>query len=104
MDKTIEAVKKAGLEERINVLNKRVELCNNMQEIQMLQIPFVNGDGGAYMIGLYNGMEMMLSIMEDRRPEFAGMPIEAVDDVTEGYMEPDEEIVQRTISGLVKGI
>lgn len=88
-----------GLQE----LNRRIRQCKNMQEMQMMQIPFVNGDSGAYMIGLYNGMEMMLAIIEDRRPEFAGIPMEAVDDPETDEMASDEVEVQRTISGFVKG-
>lgn len=69
----------------------------------MMQIPFVCGDSGAYMIGLYNGMEMMLAIIEDRRPEFAGIPIEDVGASIMDEGDTDGEKVQRTISGLVKG-
>lgn len=86
----------------LDELKRRIDQCKSIQEMQMMQIPFVNGDSGMYMIGLYNGMEMMLATMCDRRPEFAGMPMEAVEGDIPDDTEEGEQVVSRTIAGLVK--
>lgn len=100
-----ELIKEAGNGEReLKDLRSRISQCKNMQEMQMMQIPFVNGDSGMYMIGLYNGMEMMLAIMEGRRPEFAGMPMDVPSEVPEtDGMGEDGTDAQRTISGILEG-
>lgn len=100
-----ELIKEIGKEEKeLKELKSRISQCKNMQEMQMMQIPFVNGDSGMYMVGLYNGMEMMLAIMEGRRPEFAGMPMENLPESPESdEMGSDEVDIQRTISGILEG-
>lgn len=86
-------------------LKIKIKSCKNLQEVQMLQLPFASGESELYMVGLYNGMELVNAILEDRRPEFCGiLPKEQ----EEGeQMESSEEGGKiepvRTISGVVKG-
>lgn len=44
------------------------------KEVQRIQGENGNWNFDEYMLGLYNGMEMILSVLEDREPEFRSPP------------------------------
>ena len=52
-------------------MKKQIEVGKEMLAVQGNA---GNWDYDAYMHGLYNGMEFMLSIMEEREPEFRKAP------------------------------
>ena len=51
--------------------DKKINLCKEMLEIQGRSGTF---DYGEYFHGMYNGMELIVSLMEDREPVFRSAP------------------------------
>lgn len=51
--------------------NKNIKDCRNLVELQGLS---GNWDCDEYMHGMFNGMELILSIMEEREPEYREAP------------------------------
>lgn len=85
-------------------MEQRLGLCKNLLEIQGMNLMSMNGiEDSPYMMGMYNGMELMVSILEDRKPEFCSMcPM----DSESGEMDKEEmeveEKVGKTMSGKIK--
>lgn len=85
-------------------LKMKIKSCKNLQEVQMLQFPFASGESELYMVGLYNGMELVNAILEDRRPEFCGIfPKEQSEEELKEEMTDKGMEATRTVSGVVKG-
>lgn len=89
-----------GLEERIKEANKLKDFQGSEGIIQ----------NNPYMIGLYNGMELALSVVEDREPKLINNIVggeggeEKIENIEyDGECESDAVELQRTISGIVKG-
>lgn len=87
-------------------LKQKIESCKNLQEAQMFQLPFSTGEGELYMVGLYNGMELVNAILEGRRPEFCGVTVKEPEggqkeELKEELTKEDMEAT-RTIAGSVK--
>jgi hypothetical protein len=57
---------------------------------ELLQIQGDNGNWNydPYMQGMYNGMELIIAILEDREPVYRNAPKEWLADRTESYFEP----------------
>ena len=54
----------------MNIIKDRVE---ELKKVHAIQGSNGNWDYDEYMLGLFNGLEMALSIMEDREPEFRNL-------------------------------
>lgn len=54
-------------------LEKKVKTVKNIRDVQGMA---GNWDYDSYMHGMYNGLELALSIVEDRKPEFKNAPKE----------------------------
>lgn len=86
-------------------LRERIDEANKLKDFQGSEGVIQNNP---YMIGLYNGMELALSVVEDRKPKlinmFSGEEI-VQGDSEEGLddCESDNVELSRTISGYVKG-
>lgn len=59
------------VEIEVQVLNERL---NKMNELLEIQGRLTEEDSSDYMIGLYNGMELMLSVIEDRKLKLKDLP------------------------------
>lgn len=83
-------------------LKSRIANCKNLQEAQMFQLPFSTGEGELYMVGLYNGMELVNAILEGRRPEFCGVTVKESEGEQKEEPEKEDMGATRTIAGSVK--
>lgn len=85
-------------------LMDRIEDANKLKDFQGSEGVIQNNP---YMIGLYNGMELALSIVEDRDPKLinivSGEEISQGDSEEVLDCESDKNELARTISGYVKG-
>lgn len=53
--------------------HKLADKLESLREVHNLQGQNGTWDYDQYMVGLYNGLELALSIMEDKQPEFRGI-------------------------------
>lgn len=53
-------------------LKERIQACSELTEIQRKEAQSVI-DKYNYMVGMYNGMELLLSILENRTPNFCNV-------------------------------
>lgn len=88
-------------------LKSRMEMCNRLLDLQCSQIACVGASESAlYLAGVYNGMEMLLSVLEGRKAQFCDISevSESVDTgEPEKELEPEEkENNTRAISGIIK--
>lgn len=85
-------------------MEQRLGLCKNLLEIQGMNLMSMNGiEDSPYMMGMYNGMELMVSILEDRKPEFCSILMEQEAEGVDEEMEGEEcEIESRTMAGKIK--
>lgn len=84
---------------------ERILVCCELKEIQGLTGNF---DSDTYMLGMYNGMELLMSILEGRLPEFRSI----IPEIREGNKEATEKYTEeielnkmsqkKTISGRIK--
>ena len=61
--------------------NKKLEEAKNLKEIQGKSLT------DEYMRGLYNGMELILSVFESREPKYTSAESQAKDKATEQMKE-----------------
>jgi hypothetical protein len=52
-------------------MESKIRIMNDLLKIQGQE---GNYNYDSYMLGMYNGMELMVSIVEGREPEFKGRP------------------------------
>lgn len=101
-EKRLEEIE-ANLAEEALEYRRRIEECKKMYELQCSQVCGLYSND-VYMVGMYNGMELLMSIMEQRKPMYAGI---VMDKEPEQGGEPEtqecENMIQRTMSGIVKG-
>lgn len=88
-------------------MEEKLKLCRNLLEIQEMNINFSDDNtSGYYMMGMYNGMELLMSVLEDRKPQFCSMLMEQEAEGVDGEMEGEEceacKIDLRTIPGKIK--
>lgn len=85
-------------------LRERIEDANKLKDFQGSEGVIQNNP---YMIGLYNGMELALSIVENREPKLinivSGEEMQQGDNEEVLDCESDNVELLRTISGYVKG-
>lgn len=71
MEQTIrEVMNRKEMEDELKELKFRISECKKVEDIQLSQIACINADSGLYMAGIYNGMELFMSIIEGREPMF----------------------------------
>lgn len=75
---------------------------DNIREIKRLQGQALETQGDNYMVGLYNGLEFALSILEDREPEFAYTVNDPEVKEMEQEQEEEQEIGRTITSGIRK--
>ena len=64
--------------EVVEVVKMKEETLKSLKDLHELQGADGNWNHDPYMHGMYNGMELMLSVLEGRNPEFKEAPTEWV--------------------------
>ena len=57
----------------ITTINKRIDECHELLEIQASILT------DEYMTGMYNGMELILAVLENREPVYASKVLKSID-------------------------
>lgn len=57
----------------ITTINKRIDECHELLEIQASILT------DEYMKGMYNGMELILAVLENRKPVYASKVLKSID-------------------------
>lgn len=57
----------------ITTINKRIDECHELLEIQASILT------DEYMKGMYNGMELILAVLENREPVYASKVLKSID-------------------------
>lgn len=57
----------------ITTINKRIDKCHELLKVQASVLT------DEYMKGMYNGMELILAIIEDREPVYASKVLKSID-------------------------
>lgn len=57
----------------ITTINKRIDECHELLEIQASVLT------DEYMKGMYNGMELILAVLENREPVYASKVLKSID-------------------------
>lgn len=105
---TIKEVKKD--EDRLKELEFRLVECNKLLQIQLSQMSMnqISNESNIYMGGLYNGMELLMSVLEDRKPMFCDLSVVEENQSNESELKGTEEAketmaekVAKTISGKI---
>lgn len=92
---------KSKLAEEAIEYKRRIEECKKMYELQYSQVCGIYGED-VYMIGMYNGMELLMSIMENRKPMYSGIVMDKESEPEEQLQQACENQMQRTMSGVIK--
>lgn len=82
--------------DKITLTDKQVEILREMVKVQGRNGNF---DYDPYFHGMYNGMEFMLAIIEDREPVYKSAPAQWLRDIHQGQSEPGTGVLaQASIS------
>lgn len=82
-------------------LKERIQACSELTEIQRKEARSVI-DKYNYMVGMYNGMELLLSILENRTPNLYTLNINTNEQEKPGYEQnttSEDYSTNRTING-----
>ncbi|MGF7057202.1 hypothetical protein [Brassicibacter mesophilus] len=66
-------LRKLGVIVKTNDIEKKINSLKNLENIQGSK---GNIDQGDYMVGLYNGLEIAVALLENREPNFVDINIE----------------------------
>ena len=79
--------------ERMNTLRSKTKEVKNIRDLQKQSLEKSTDD---YMVGLYNGLEMAIAILEGREPEFLTCVKESP------VIENEEEQAGRTVANGIR--
>lgn len=113
----MESNKKDATKEELELINeaiefnKKIEQCNKLLKLQLSQMSMnqISNESVIYMGGMYNGMELIMSVLEDRQPMFCDLSVNEIEgdedkDNDLGVKGGNEIVVEKaekTISGMV---